>query len=72
MRFSDLRGFIEQLRRDGVLVEVDAEVDARLEVAEIHRRVIAANGPALLFSRVKGSDFPLVTNLFVWSSWRGR
>jgi UbiD family decarboxylase len=64
MRFSDLRGFIEQLRRDGELVEVDAEVDARLEVAEIHRRVIAANGPALLFSRVKGSDFPLVTNLF--------
>jgi len=64
MRFSDLRGFVEQLRRDGDLVEVDTEVDARLEVAEVHRRVIAANGPALLFSRVKGSDFPLVTNLF--------
>ncbi len=43
---------------------VDAEVDARLEVAEIHRRVIAAGGPALLFSRVRGADFPLVTNLF--------
>jgi UbiD family decarboxylase len=33
-------------------------------VAEIHRRVIAANGPALLFRQVAGSDFPLVTNLF--------
>ena len=32
--------------------------------AEIHRRVIAAGGPALLFTNVKGSDFPLVTNLF--------
>jgi len=39
-------------------------VNPRLEVAEIHRRVIAAGGPALLFTSVKGSDFPLVTNLF--------
>ena len=43
---------------------VEAPVDARLEVAEIHRRVIAAGGPALLFTRVRGSNFPLVTNLF--------
>jgi len=33
-------------------------------VAEIHRRVIAAGGPALLFTNVKGADFRLVTNLF--------
>ena len=39
-------------------------MNPRLEVAEIHRRVIAAGGPALLFTSVKGSDFPLVTNLF--------
>jgi len=62
--FRDLRSFIEQLRRDGDLAVVEAEVDARLEVAEIHRRVIAAGGPALLFTRVAGSDFPLATNLF--------
>ena len=35
-----------------------------LEAAEIHRRVIAAGGPALLFTNVKGAAFPLVTNLF--------
>ncbi len=35
-----------------------------LEVAEIHRRVVAGGGPALLFTNVKGSDFRLVTNLF--------
>jgi UbiD family decarboxylase len=63
-RFSDLRLFLDALRRDGQLAVVDAPVDARLEVAEIHRRVIAANGPALLFTKVSGSDFPLVTNLF--------
>ncbi len=62
--FTDLRGFIDRLRRDGDLAVVDAEVDARLEVAEIHRRVIAAGGPALLFTNVRGADFPLVTNLF--------
>jgi UbiD family decarboxylase len=45
-------------------VTVEAPVDPHLEVAEIHRRVIAAGGPALLFTDVRGSDFRLVTNLF--------
>ena len=62
--FPDLRSFIDDLRRGGDLAVVEAPVDARLEVAEIHRRVIAAGGPALLFTDVRGSDFPLVTNLF--------
>jgi 4-hydroxybenzoate decarboxylase subunit C len=62
--FPDLRTFLDRLRRDNDLVEVTAAVDANLEVAEIHRRVIAAGGPALLFSNVTGSGFPLVTNLF--------
>ncbi|HET8646324.1 MAG TPA: UbiD family decarboxylase, partial [Vicinamibacteria bacterium] len=43
---------------------VDVPVDARLEAAEIHRRVIAAGGPALLFTNVQRADVPLVTNLF--------
>jgi UbiD family decarboxylase len=62
--FANLRQFLAELRRAGDLVEVNVEVDANLEVAEIHRRVIAAGGPALLFNRVKGADFPLVTNVF--------
>jgi len=62
--FPDLRAFLEQLRRDGDLTVVEAEVDAQLETAEIHRRVIAAGGPALLFPRVRGAEVPLVTNLF--------
>jgi UbiD family decarboxylase len=61
---ENLRAFIDVLRREREIVEVEVEVDARLEVAEIHRRTIAAGGPALLFRRVKGSPFPLVTNLF--------
>ena len=55
-RFPDLRAFIEQLRRDGDLAVVEAEVDPRLEVAEIHRRVVAAGGPALLFTHCRNAD----------------
>ena len=62
--FQDLRAFLDRLRRDGDLATVDVEVDPRLEIAEIHRRVIAAGGPALLFRRVRGADFPLTTNLY--------
>jgi UbiD family decarboxylase len=62
--FPDLRTFLDRLRRDGDLVEVRAAVDAAQEVPEIHRRVIAAGGPALLFTNVRGARFPLVTNLF--------
>ena len=64
MSFPDLRAFLDQLRRDGDLAVVDVPVDANQEAAEIHRRVIAAGGPALLFTRVKRASFPLVTNLF--------
>jgi len=62
--FPDLRAFLEQLRRDRDLVEITAPVDPVLEAAEIHRRVIAGGGPALLFTNIKGAAFPLVTNLF--------
>jgi UbiD family decarboxylase len=62
--FSDLRSFLDALRARGELRVVEAPVDPKLEVAEIHRRVIAAGGPALLFTSVLGADFPLVTNLF--------
>ncbi len=62
--YRDLRYFLHDLKRLGDLAVVETTVDPHLEVAEIHRRVIAAGGPALLFTNVKGSAFPLVTNLF--------
>jgi UbiD family decarboxylase len=60
----DLREYLAALRREGELAEVTAEADPRLEIPEIHRRVIADGGPALLFRNPKGSSFPVVTNLF--------
>ena len=61
---SNLRSFIDLLCRENEIVTIDSEVDPYLEIAEIHRRVIERGGPALLFKRVKGSRFPVVTNLF--------
>ncbi|MCC7309080.1 MAG: UbiD family decarboxylase [Acidobacteria bacterium] len=61
---SNLRSFIDNLRREDEIIEISAEVDAHLEIAEIHRRVIDAGGKALFFRNVKGSPFPVVTNLF--------
>jgi UbiD family decarboxylase len=59
-----LRPYLDLLARENDLVTVEAEVDPYLELAEVHRRVIAQGGPALLFKRVKGSRYPVVTNLF--------
>lgn len=64
MIVRDIPTFMNLLRREDDLVEITAPVDPDLELAEIHRRVIAAGGPALLFSNVKGHDTPVVTNLF--------
>ena len=61
---NNLRSFIDTLRRENDLVEVRAAVDPYLEIAEIHRRVIEQQGKALLFTNVRGSQFPVVTNLF--------
>src|ERR1700755_2969641 len=61
---KNLRSFIEWLRKENELVEITAEVDPYLEIAEIHRRVIDAQGKALLFRNVKNSAFPVITNLF--------
>src|SRR5437016_12652028 len=60
----NLRSFLDLLRREKDLISIDTEVDPYLELAEIHRRVIERGGPALLFKRVKGSRYPVVTNLF--------
>ena len=60
----NLRSFLDLLARENDLATVEAEVDPFLELAEVHRRVIEQGGPALLFKRVKGSRYPVVTNLF--------
>jgi 4-hydroxy-3-polyprenylbenzoate decarboxylase len=67
--FADLRGFISHLEREGRLVRIREPVSVVHEMTEIHRRVLRANGPALLFEApVKAdgapSDIPVLVNLF--------
>ncbi len=64
MAYKNLREFITELEKRGELERVSAEVDSELEITEITDRVTKADGPALLFERVKGSSFPLAINLF--------
>lgn len=61
---KNLRSFMSALKLENEIVEISAQVDPYLEIAEIHRRVIEQQGKALLFTNVKGSTFPVVTNLF--------
>jgi 4-hydroxybenzoate decarboxylase subunit C len=62
--FADLRAFLRFLETRGDLVRVRVEVDPDQEITIIQHRVMAANGPALLFERVKGSPYRLAANLF--------
>ena len=64
MTLGSLRDFISAARRSDRVVQIDASVDPDLEIAEIHRRVIAAGGPLLHFTNVKGSPYSVATNLF--------
>jgi 4-hydroxy-3-polyprenylbenzoate decarboxylase len=64
MGYSNLRDCLADLERTGQLVRLDVEIDPYLEAAEIQRRVYQAHGPAIYFARVKGSRFPMVSNLF--------
>jgi len=61
--FRDLREFLDLLDQRGQLRRIRAEVDPHLEITEIADRVMKANGPALLFEKVKGSRIPLAINL---------
>ncbi len=64
MSYRNLRQCVTDLEKNKHLIRIDVEVDPYLEAAAIHRRVFQANGPALFFTNVKGSKFPMVSNLF--------
>jgi 4-hydroxy-3-polyprenylbenzoate decarboxylase len=64
MGYASLRACVDDLERTGQLRRIDVELDPHLEVAEVQRRVYAAGGPALYFGRVRGTQFPMLGNLF--------
>jgi 4-hydroxy-3-polyprenylbenzoate decarboxylase len=64
MRYHDLRDFIRQLENSGQLQRVRHPVDPYLEITEICDRTLRSGGPALLFEKPKGSEVPVLANLF--------
>lgn len=66
MAYNDLREFLQVLEKKGLLHRVTVEVDPILEIAEITDRMCKSpnGGKALFFEKVKGSQIPVVTNIF--------
>ncbi len=69
MPYASLREFIDRLEKAGRLVRVKAPVSPVLEMTEIQTRLLAQQGPAVLFENVvreDGSryDMPVLVNLF--------
>jgi len=55
---------IKELENVGELKRIKEEVDSNLEIAEILRRTMYSNGPALLFENVKNFEMPVLGNAF--------
>jgi len=64
MGYRTLSDCVADLAATGQLVRIEEEIDPYLEAAEIQRRVYAAGGPAIYYARVRGCQFPMVSNLF--------
>lgn len=64
MPIDDISGLITKLEEAGQLRRIKVQVDADLEAAEILRRVMYDNGPAILFENVKGHEMPVLANAF--------
>ncbi len=64
MGYRNLQECVRDLERSGDLIRIDRELDPNLVIGTVQRRVYQAGGPALLFTRVKGTEFPMLGNLF--------
>ena len=64
MPIEELGEFVEKLEKAGELKRIKTQVDVNLEIAEILRRTMYSNGPALYFENVKNYDIPVLGNAF--------
>lgn len=61
--FRSTREVVTDLQKNGRLITYDQPVDARLEIAEIQRRLYVNRAPAVLFTQVKDCRFPMLANM---------
>src|SRR5690606_1881756 len=67
--YSSLREFLSDLEADRELIRVTEPVSTNLEITELHRRLIAAKGPAAILENVvnergQAAEMPALINLF--------
>lgn len=59
-----MQDVVDDLDRHHDLIRVKTPLDPNLEIAEVHRRIFEAQGPALLFENVKDSPFRAISNIY--------
>src|SRR3989339_1805782 len=59
----DMREFLQFLESKNDLLRIREEVDPDWEINGITRITLQQLGPCLFFEKIKGADYPLVTNL---------
>ena len=59
-----MRDYLAKLRQNGQLVTVRREVDPRFELAAVTKAFQQRGDSAVLFERVKGTQFPVVTSVY--------
>ena len=64
MAYQSLEDCLMDLESNGQLIRIKEETDPLLQMAAIHLKVFEANGPALLFENVKGSEYRAASNIF--------
>jgi 4-hydroxy-3-polyprenylbenzoate decarboxylase len=62
--YSDLREFLKELEKIGELIRIKDEVTDGHEVFSIIWELNRKRGPAVILENMKGSDIPIVTNIF--------
>jgi 4-hydroxy-3-polyprenylbenzoate decarboxylase len=64
MAYHTLKDCVCDLQKHKHLITITDEVDPYLEMAAIHLRTYAAQGPAIHFKNIKNTKFSAVSNLF--------
>ncbi len=64
MTFKSLQDCCLELEKQDQLIRIKEELDPHFVIPEIHRRIYKAQGPALLFEKIKGSPYKAVSNIF--------
>ena len=62
--FRDLKSFVRFLEERRLVARIGEPISLVHELTEVHRRVLLAGGPALVFDEARGATMPVLANLF--------